>query len=735
MVVHQLTYPFRILEKTAFTFFLLVLVLSVLLFGAVHTYAYTFAFIGTLIGAIFLIKTNLKKDPENKTLQYPFINSPLNPLIFTFWIYLLFQFIPLPESILKIISAEAWIAGRMSLTASSIATSNHAPQPWLGLAPYFYPVRQSLVRWVVYWLLFWGLRQTLNSSKRINLAINLILVLGCFEVLYGLAQTYTGSEQIWWFKKQYYRDDVTGTYINHNHFAGFMEMVLLLAAAYVAALSHRRKKPDVGFNIRDSKKVIKILSREQLYSKRFLVLFAGAIIGMGLIFSASRGGMISAAGAMLLMGLLFLSKKWHRKKGAVLLVLFLLVSTYAVKIGVQYPLDRFKTFYTSYESRKRYAHRALEMAADYKFTGVGIGNFQYAYPKYQAAQDRNVGIQYAHNDWSQFGAEAGILGFIALLSCSFYLVFRTMKLWRRRNDPYAVCLGIAPIAAMAAIAIHSYSDFNLHIPANFMMLTAVLAIGHCALHLERGFNAERMLFHYHLFSFNLKGGLFFLAFVGMILWSGIWTVRHFVAEVYCNTVPNSTMKRDPHPSLDEIRKAIWWDGHNAEYRYKLARELIRIRNAEFGNWNLELGNNQKQKQRQIDIIRALEAAVRLNPFNSEYHLRLGWEYTYLWQEPDYRKKWLPAADISMERAAYFAGESRPDLHEQLGNFWVMRSKTMNPANPGWEPGWIKACWHYQKGLSLATGKERSKMNTRIKKYVWNYYPDKWFVDQAVGTAN
>ncbi len=137
----------------------------------------------------------------------------------------------------------------------------------------------------------------------------------------------------------------------------------------------------------------------------------------------------------------------------------------------------------------------------------------------------------------------------------------------------------------------------------------------------------------------------------------------------------------------------------------------------------------------MDIIRALEEAVRLNPFNSEYHLRLGWEYTYLWQEPDYRQKWLPAADISMERAAYFAGESRPDLHEQLGNFWVMRSKTVNPADPGWEPAWIKACWHYKKTLSLETGNERSKMKARIKKYVWNYYPDEWFVDQAVGTAN
>ena len=137
-------------------------------------------------------------------------------------------------------------------------------------------------------------------------------------------------------------------------------------------------------------------------------------MGIGLIFSASRGGMVSAAGAMLLTGLLFVSKKRHRKIGVILLVLFILVSAYAGKIGVDYPLERFKAFYASYEARKRYAHQALEMAADYKFTGVGIGNFQYAYPKYQAAEDRNVSIQHAHNDWGQFIAEAGIFGFIAL---------------------------------------------------------------------------------------------------------------------------------------------------------------------------------------------------------------------------------------------------------------------------------------------------------------------------------
>jgi O-antigen ligase len=725
------------LDRVAFTIFLFVLVVSVLLFGAVHTYAYTMVFFGILIAGILLLKKNITKDLRSGVFQYSFLKTSLNPLFFLLFGYLIFQTVPVPDFIIKFVSPEAWVVGKMSLPASSITVSDNQLNNWFAPSPYFYPIRQSIIQWTVYWLMFLGLVQVMDSRKKIELAVSVIIITGCFEALYGLFQAYSGYEHIWWFIKISSRRAVSGTYINRNHFAGLMELTLLLAAAQAAAILAKRGKTKSISGLRTTlrSKISIYLSREQRFNQKIFFLFTGAVMGTGLFLSTSRGGIIAAAVALLCMSLMFIVRKNHRRKGFVVLLLFLVVAVYAANIGVDRTVRRFEYISPAFEKRTIKVKKTIDIFQDYRLMGFGVGNFQYAFPKYQAAQDKKLFIRHAHNDWVQFMGEAGTIGLLLLLGGIFYYVFRIMTFWKRRNDSFAICLVTAPLSAMVAMAIHSYSDFNLHIPANFMMLTAVVAIGHAALHLEGRLNAERMLYRYHVFQFNLKGVLILPAFLGLILWSGIWTVRHFVAEVYCNTVPNSTMNRDPHPSLAEIRKAIWWDGHNAEYRYKLARELIRIRNTEFGNWNLELGNNQKQKQWQMDIIRALEEAVRLNPFNSEYHLRLGWEYTYLWQEPDYRKKWLPAADISMERAAYFAGESRPDLHEQLGNFWVMRSKTMNPADPGWEPAWIKACWHYKKALSLETGNERSKMNARIKKYVWNYYPDEWFVDQAVGTAN
>jgi hypothetical protein len=305
---------------------------------------------------------------------------------------------------------------------------------------------------------------------------------------------------------------------------------------------------------------------------------------------------------------------------------------------------------------------------------------------------------------------------------------------------YAVSLGIAPIAVIAYMAIHSYSDFNLHIPANVLILVAVMAIGYAALHLERHSRRDRMNYRYYELPLKYRGAVVLVLIFGLIGWSGWWTIKHFMAEAYCNTVPNSTLNRDPRPPVEEIVEAIEWDGSNAEYRYKLAEELTRLRDksqkmhTEISHRDTE--GTEKGIQKKIgDNLRnlrmVLERAVGLNPFEARYHLRLGWEYAHLWKEPDYHTKWLPAADISMDRAAYFAGVKNPHLHQELGNYWTMRSKSVYPNNPIHHEAWAKACWHYQKAQTLEQGAELKRIKKEIHDYVWNVYPDDDMVKQTI----
>jgi O-antigen ligase len=718
-------------DKVAFNIYLITLVVSPLLFGAVHTYAYTIMSLGVLLGGLFLVIKNTAKDLKTKRYKVQLPQTSLNVTFIFFLAFLFFQVIPLPDVLLEFVSPEAMVVSQKSLPASTPFISEIPVSKWFSLSAYYYPVRMSIIRWTVYMLFFLGLTQVLNSQRRIELAIFLILITACFEALYGLAEAYSGSGHIWWFKKMAHGVDVTGTYINRNHLAGLMEMCLLLAASYAGALSTREKRREIISERKASLKgrLARFLSGEQRFNKRTLILFAGAVIGIGLVFSASRGGMISAAGAMLCMSLFFIFRKNHRRKGCIILFLFLITSAYALYIGAEYPIGRFQYFYTDIKARARFAQKTMDMFDDYKATGIGIGNFQYGYPKYQASEDKNVFIRHAHNDWAQFLAEAGIIGFCIFLIGLFYYVYQTLQLWRKRTDPFAVCLGVVPFPVIIAMMIHSYSDFNLHIPANCLILIAIMAIGYSALHLTRHRGRDRTLYRYHTMPLKYNGIVALFVVLGLITWTGIWAARHFMAEAYCNTVTNSTLNRDQNPPVEEIKRAIKNDRWNAEYWYKLARKLRKIRDSKMENLGAD---NEDRYRNQMEIIEAMEEAVQLNPLSAGYHVKLGWEYTYLWKDPSYCNKWLLAADVSMERAAYFVGEKNPSLHVHLGNYWTFRSKTINPAEPEWETAWNKACWHYKRAQSL----EKSKsLVGNIANYVWKYYPDKKFISMVLLTED
>jgi len=732
------------MEKAAFIIYLVVLILSPLLFGAVHTYAYTFMAVSIFMATLLLVKKQIKRDVMGGGYQLQVPNSGLNLAFYLILAVLVIQMIPLRGWIVELISFEAGYVAQKSLPATEVVANGIQGGNWFTLAPYFYPIRMSMIRFTAYGLFFFGLTQLLNSQRRIELTMTLILILGSFETLYGLVQTFSGTRQIWWFLSITDPKALTGTYINRNHFAGLMELTLLLAVSYAAALSDRNRNNEsfFGGNHNFRAKISHLLSGGEKFNKRLLILFTGVVMGIGLIFSASRGGMVAAAGGLLCMGLFLIFRKGYGKKGLILLILFVVTAGYALSIGVEYPLERFKHFYSDMETRNRYAKKTMAVFSDYPITGVGIGNFQYAYPRYQSSQDQKQFFRYAHNDWAQFLAEAGAFGICALFVGMGYYVYRTVVLWRMRKDPFAICLGITPFAAVTAMGIHSFSDFNLHIPANFLMFTAVLAVGHSALHLERHRGRERSLIRYHSMPFRYRGLVTLCLLFGFIFINGYWAIRHFASESLCNSVHNSTLNRDQDPSLDEIQKAINWDGSNAEYWYKKAMRLIRNkeyrvedhgvtpsrRPGEEDRYSLsvlgEKGHNDGLRER----IAALEMAARLNPYTTEYHLRLAWAYASLWNDRKYRETYLPAADLSMERAAYFSGEKDPNQHYNMGNYWIMRSKTVIPSDPEWDVVWASARWHYRKAQRL---EGTQKLKERIRRYMWKFYPDETMVDEMI----
>jgi O-antigen ligase len=109
-------------------------------------------------------------------------------------------------------------------------------------------------------------------------------------------------------------------------------------------------------------------------------------------------------------------------------------------------------------------------------TGVGLGAYQTAYPKY-SANDGTLVVSQSHNDYLQILADAGIFGAIIALLFIILVARDTLRASRHRN-PVMAATALGASSGLFALMVHSLFDFNLQIPSNallFLVLTSVVS--------------------------------------------------------------------------------------------------------------------------------------------------------------------------------------------------------------------------------------------------------------------
>ena len=122
------------------------------------------------------------------------------------------------------------------------------------------------------------------------------------------------------------------------------------------------------------------------------------------------------------------------------------------------------------EDRDKLALDSLRMSREHLAHGVGVGAFEVAYPTYQTSVTDLV-IDFAHNDYAQFFAEAGIMGWVlAPVSIAAFFT-RSFRRRRPRFQGQVGWLQLGAAVGVCGILVHSFSDFNLHIPANAASFT------------------------------------------------------------------------------------------------------------------------------------------------------------------------------------------------------------------------------------------------------------------------
>jgi O-antigen ligase len=311
-----------------------------------------------------------------------------------------------------------------------------------------------------------------KAKKRL---IYSLIALGAFEAFYGLVQYLTGWQQIFAYVKKYYLEDATGTYINRNHFAGLLEMVLPLTVALALRLAGNLRRAVQ----RSEARTRSLLSSAELLPLIFL-LFLAIVIFTALVFSRSRMGIISALASLIAVLALAGGSSLSKRTRFVAAALFLLgVIAIVIWLGSDPVITRFETLGHEYnqagQNRISIWRDTLKLIRQHPLYGTGLGTFSVAYTSVQTTF-LNLLVDHAHCDYLEVVSELGLPGGVLVFGSIIWILARaTRHYWKAeaRFDT-AICLGC--IGSITAILVHSLADFNLYIPANALALTVILAL-------------------------------------------------------------------------------------------------------------------------------------------------------------------------------------------------------------------------------------------------------------------
>jgi O-antigen ligase len=308
-----------------------------------------------------------------------------------------------------------------------------------------------------------------------------LIVLGSLEAAYGIIQYLTGYQKIFGFTKQFYTDDATGTYINHNHFAGFLELVIPFAAMMVFYNLQSRPAQGApeGRRGHTGGKAHSFDPRVLFYA--FLVI----LLLIAVLFSRSRMGIFSVLASLILMGLLGQLGGGRRAWMVITLLVIACSMTYAAWIGIDPVMRRFEAL-TPSGLENPYARMVIWKQAsgiirDYPVVGTGLGTFTTAFRRYQTSS-LDLLMDHAHNDYVEVASETGILGAVLLFVPIFVLLVKMIAAYAGARSTYRRSVLLACIGGTAALLIHSVMDFNLQVPANALLFAVVLGIGFKATH-------------------------------------------------------------------------------------------------------------------------------------------------------------------------------------------------------------------------------------------------------------
>jgi O-antigen ligase len=316
-----------------------------------------------------------------------------------------------------------------------------------GTSVYRYVTDSRLLLLCAYGMLAFVVTQSLRRYSQFETMAKLITAYGGIVAAFAVLQGIAPNGKLYWTWSVEQGGAIYGPYVNHNHYAGLMEML-------------------TPFPL--------VLAASQLTNGYRKIAFTGisALMAASIFLSGSRGGMAAFVSQMIVLAALLMRKRDGGWKQPLMLAAFLAaVMAFLIWLGGNELTQRLVSIHSEAHQeisgglRLSIDRDCLHMLVKKPILGWGLGTFPVVFV-----------VNQAHDDYLQLLIETGLAGF-AIAVWFLVVVFRKaagkLKNWTTTSTG---ALTVAALLGCVGILVHSFLDFNLQIPANAALFYVLCAL-------------------------------------------------------------------------------------------------------------------------------------------------------------------------------------------------------------------------------------------------------------------
>lgn len=304
-----------------------------------------------------------------------------------------------------------------------------------------------------------------DTPHRLHLLVRTIMIFGFLLAIFGLTQSFISPTKVYGMR-ELSQSTAFGPFINRHHFAGYMELTISLPLGLLLAGSINNEK-------------------------RLLYLFIAGLMGVALVMTASRGGIISLVAEIVF--LVIVTAIWKKQgarrrvrssrlkgiaarvalAGALIVGLFMGV----ILLGGEFSLNRFIDSVNTDDPTTGRAHFwavTIDMIKANPVLGTGLGAYGVIYTRYDT-RNGLYRLEQAHNDYLQVFSDAGVVGATLALAFVVILFYRGFGRAKSRDD-FRRGVALAALGGCFAVLVHSFFDFTLHTTSNALLFLVLAAL-------------------------------------------------------------------------------------------------------------------------------------------------------------------------------------------------------------------------------------------------------------------